>query len=92
MAEGGLEVAASVAEVRAHPELALTGGAATYGMISATPLRGLIRKQVLKMMMDLYGPDGTAIDLDEQPDDLATKAGLAYLKLRNHLAKRGWLG
>lgn len=85
------DLQASVAEVRARPELATAGGAATYGMISATPLRGLIRKQVLKMMMDLYGPDETAIDLDEPGDDLATQAGLAYLKVRDALAKRGWL-
>ena len=92
VAESYLEdLAASVAVVRARPELATSGGAATYGMISATPLRGLIKQQVLKMMMDLYGPNETAIDLGTPGDDLATQAGLAYLKVKDALAKRGWL-
>ena len=80
----------AVGEVRADPALATSGGAATYGMISAVPLRGMIRKQVLKMMMDAYGPGDGGIDLDAPADDLATKAGVLLVKAREEL--RGRLG
>ena len=78
----------AVAEVRADPSLATAGGAATYGMISAVPLRGMIRKQVLRMMMDAYGPGGGAIDLESPGDDLATKAGVLLVKAREELRRR----
>jgi sphinganine-1-phosphate aldolase len=42
--------------VRANPDLAVKGNAAMYGMIAHVPFRGMIRKQVLNMMTDLYGP------------------------------------
>lgn len=83
----------SVEEVRKHPELAEQGGAATYGMISKIPLRGMVRKQVLNMFIDLYGPEGKMIDLDntsvtaeddgknERPD-LATRLGMWFLRTR----------
>ncbi len=48
----------SAEEVRANPALATKGNAAMYGMIANMPFRGLIRKEVLKMMQDLYGPEG----------------------------------
>jgi len=80
----------AVAVVRAHPELARQGGAATYGMISAVPLRGMIKKNVLKMMMDFYGPAGAAPPLDnpEDADDLGTKLGLLFLEWKDKLTKR----
>jgi sphinganine-1-phosphate aldolase len=78
----------AVDEVRADPSLATAGGAATYGMISAVPLRGLIRKQVLRMMMDAYGPGGGAIDVETPGDDLATKAGVLLVKAREELRRR----
>lgn len=86
------DLKASVKEVKAHPELAEQGGAATYGMISHIPLRGMVRKQVLNMFIDLYGPGGKMIDLanasadingeDEGPQDLATRFGLWFLKMK----------
>jgi len=78
----------AVDEVRADPSLATAGGAATYGMISAVPLRGMIKKQVLRMMMDAYGPGGGDIDLDSPADDLATRAGLVLVKAREELRRR----
>jgi sphinganine-1-phosphate aldolase len=81
------DLAEAVAEVRADPELATKGGAAMYGLISHIPLRGLIKKQVLDMMMALYGPDGQAIDLDARAgaDDLVTRAGIWFLKMRERM-------
>ncbi len=83
----------SVEEVRKHPELAEQGGAATYGMISKIPLRGMIRKQVLNMFVDLYGPEGKMIDLENtgvnagegeeaQKPDLATRLGMWFLRMK----------
>ena len=80
----------SVQEVIKNPKLAMSGGAATYGMISKIPLRGMIRKTVLKMMMDMYGPDGILPDLkDSQKQDLAMKLGVHFLKLREK-AEKWW--
>ena len=43
--------------VRRNPGLAEHGNAAMYGMIAHVPFRGLVKKQVAKMMNDLYGPN-----------------------------------
>ncbi|MGB9666413.1 MAG: pyridoxal phosphate-dependent decarboxylase family protein [Candidatus Cryosericum sp.] len=59
------DLAAAVAEVRAHPELGETGQAATYGMISHIPLRGMVRKQVLDMFAATYCLSGGEVDLSD---------------------------
>ena len=90
----------SVAIVKANPELANTGGAAMYGMIANIPMRGMVRKNILNIFAGMYGPDAKMIDPDnieapgpegengtgEKPD-LATRAGMFYLKLRNKFKK-----
>jgi glutamate/tyrosine decarboxylase-like PLP-dependent enzyme len=53
----------SVATVRAQPELAQQGGAATYGMLSHVPLRGMVRKKVLEMYAEQYRAGGGTLDL-----------------------------
>lgn len=78
----------AVDEVRSNPQLAGQGGAAMYGLISHVPLRGMIRKTVLKMMLEMYGPEGKIPDPadgsmgDDPLSQIAAKAGLAYLNLR----------
>ncbi len=57
------DLAAAVETVRAHPELAETGSAATYGMIAHVPFRKMVRKQVLDLFAQLYAPGGEAVDL-----------------------------
>ena len=47
----------SVDRVAIDPSLAAKGNAALYGMIARVPLRGLVKKEVLKMMEKMYGPD-----------------------------------
>jgi hypothetical protein len=86
-----IDLKTSVDHVRRHPELATKGGAAMYGMISHIPLRGMVKKTVLRMFADMYGPDAKMISPQdttmegeapaEQPD-LATRAATWYLKLR----------
>lgn len=57
------DLEASVKTVRANPELAQQGGAATYGMIAHVPLRGMIKKKVLEMYSEQYRAGGTELDL-----------------------------
>jgi len=81
------DLRAGVETVKADPELATKGGAAMYGMISHVPLRGMIRKTVMKMMLDMYGPDvkipdGEGVDLgDDWAGRIAGRAAEVYLRL-----------
>ena len=49
----------------AYPELAEKGQAATYGMISHIPLRGMVRKQVIDIFANSYKLNATEIDLSD---------------------------
>ncbi len=63
------DLAAAVAHVRAHPELAREGDAAVYGLMSRVPLAGLVESSVLDVMEKLYAPDATGeVALDGEPD------------------------
>ncbi len=62
------DLAAAVAHVRAHPELAGQGDAAMYGMMAKVPVRGLVRLAVEKVMEGMYGPDGEIPDLSRVGD------------------------
>jgi glutamate/tyrosine decarboxylase-like PLP-dependent enzyme len=48
-----------------HPELGESGQAATYGMISHIPLRGMVRKQVAGMFANSYKLSAKEIDLSD---------------------------
>jgi glutamate/tyrosine decarboxylase-like PLP-dependent enzyme len=56
----------AVATVKANPELAKSGSAATYGMMSHIPLRGMVRQKILDMFAQMYKAGGHDIDLHEQ--------------------------
>ena len=58
----------------AHPELGESGQAATYGMISHIPLRGMVRKQVADMFANSYKLNASEIDLSDS-EALAPGAG-----------------
>ena len=55
----------AVKTVAAHPELAESGQAATYGLIAHLPLRGMVRKQVLNMFANSYKLSAEEIDLSD---------------------------
>lgn len=57
----------AVAAVKADPSLASTGSAATYGMMSHVPLRGMVREKVLDIFMQMYEPGGARVDLHAAP-------------------------
>jgi hypothetical protein len=51
--------------VKAHPELADKGQAATYGLVAHLPLRGMVRKQVLDIFANSYKLNAEEIDLSD---------------------------
>ncbi len=57
------DLQAAVEVVRANPELAQQGGAATYGMMAHVPMRGMIKKKVLEMYSEQYRAGGGKLDL-----------------------------
>ncbi len=59
----------AVETVKANPELAKQGGAATYGMMAHVPLRGMVKNKVLEMYSELYRAGGGSIDLSAQAAD-----------------------
>lgn len=60
----------AVATVKANPDLANQGGAATYGMIAHVPLRGMIKKKVLEMYSDMYRAGGGEMNLSATETDM----------------------
>lgn len=69
-----------------------------YGLIANIPLRGMVRKNVLKMFAEMYGPDAKMIDptttslsSDEgggDKPDFATRMAMAYLRVKNRFRKQ----
>jgi glutamate/tyrosine decarboxylase-like PLP-dependent enzyme len=53
----------AVATVKANPALARQGSAATYGMMSHVPLRGMVREKVLDLFVQMYRAGGQDLDL-----------------------------
>ena len=62
------DLAQCVAVVKADPSLARAGSAATYGMISHIPLRGMVRERVLDMFAQMYKAGGQELDLHAVPE------------------------
>ncbi|MFT4959116.1 MAG: sphinganine-1-phosphate aldolase [Paracoccaceae bacterium] len=52
------DLAAAVKTVRANPDLAKIGGAATYGMMAHVPLRGMVKAKVLDVFAEMYRAGG----------------------------------
>jgi len=72
-----------------NPKLATEGSAAMYGMIASIPLRGMIKKNILKLMEDMYGPEGIVPDFEEDSgtDDLETRVGQSFLKVKEKFGR-----
>ncbi|RYF17747.1 MAG: aspartate aminotransferase family protein [Comamonadaceae bacterium] len=74
--------------VRADPQLAQQGSAATYGMMAHVPLRGMVREKVLDLFVQMYRAGGAEIDLHASPpaqgrvDALLEKAARWYVQRR----------
>jgi glutamate/tyrosine decarboxylase-like PLP-dependent enzyme len=66
----------AVAVVKAHPELAQSGSAATYGMMSHIPLRGMVKQKVLDMFASMYKAGGAEVDLHHGAETAGPSASL----------------
>ncbi|MCK5165657.1 MAG: aspartate aminotransferase family protein [Desulfobacula sp.] len=66
--------------VKDHPDLASKGNAAMYGMIANVPFRGLIKKEVGKMMEKMYGPDCEMPMDNPGKESLPVRIGTGILK------------
>ena len=62
------DLVTAVETVKANPELAGQGGAATYGMLAHVPLRGMVKKKVLEMYAEQYRAGGSELDLAGESD------------------------
>ena len=62
------DIEEAVAYVKAHPDAAVSGSAPTYGLMFKTPLRGMVKKNVLQMMEAMYSADGEMPDLGSMPE------------------------
>ncbi len=71
------DVAQAVATVRANPELAKTGGAATYGMMAHVPLRGMVKSKVLDVFAEMYRAGGGDLHLDDGKTPNLLERGMA---------------
>ena len=71
------DLEASVAHVRANPDLAREGDAAVYGLMARVPLRGFVKNAVLDVMEKMYAPDASGeVELDDdggKVQEIATK-------------------
>jgi glutamate/tyrosine decarboxylase-like PLP-dependent enzyme len=67
MAEYLRDLKQAVATVKANPELAKTGSAATYGLMAHVPLRGMVRQKVLDMFASMYAAGGGELDVHDAP-------------------------
>jgi hypothetical protein len=59
------DLAQAVQTVRENPDLARSGGAATYGMMAHVPLRGMVRTKVLDIFAQMYSAGGGGLDLSK---------------------------
>lgn len=82
-----VDLAQAVEIVRADPELAKSGGAATYGMMAHVPLRGMVKGKVLDAFAGMYQAGGGALKLeDDKKSTLIERWMATYVHWR---AKRG---
>ena len=69
----------AVEKVRINPGLSSRGNAALYGMMAHVPFRGLIRKEVGKMMEKMYGPKGEMPLNHKGKESFAIRMGALFL-------------
>jgi sphinganine-1-phosphate aldolase len=84
----------AVAVVKANPSLAQQGSAATYGMMSHVPLRGMVKEKVLDLFVQMYRAGGGEVDLHAAPpprgraDALVEKVAGWYVRWRQRKGVR----
>jgi sphinganine-1-phosphate aldolase len=84
----------AVAAVKANPSLAQQGSAATYGMMSHVPLRGMVKEKVLDLFVQMYRAGGGEVDLHSatpprgRADALVEKVAGWYVRWRQRKGAR----
>tara|TARA_B100000315_G_scaffold258691_1_gene311720 strand:+ start:11732 stop:13195 length:1464 start_codon:yes stop_codon:yes gene_type:complete len=77
--------------VKNNPNFSTEGSAAMYGMMSAFPVGGMVKKNILKMMCGMYGPEGKIPNLSseegESEKDISMRIGKGLLKSISWLQK-----
>ncbi len=78
-----VDLAECVTYAKAHPELKNEGNAAMYGMVAKIPARGLIRNELMKLMEQMYGPEGQLPDTNtgDEKEDMTSKLARIYIEL-----------
>jgi sphinganine-1-phosphate aldolase len=79
----------AVATVKANPALAQSGSAATYGMMSHVPLRGMVHGKVLDMFVQMYKAGGHEVDLHTPPAPQGKLDALLERVARWYVARQG---
>ncbi|OQY02868.1 MAG: aspartate aminotransferase family protein [Bacteroidetes bacterium 4572_117] len=73
----------AISIIKQSPEKNKTGNAAMYGMMANIPFRGMIKKELLKVMEEMYSVSGETPTLDNQgQNDLKTIIAQKFLDLR----------
>lgn len=75
------DLRAAVDHVRANPDAALSGSAPAYGLMANAPMRGMVEKNVLAFMEQIYSAKGDIPHLDGE-DGSVPKPVLALMKLK----------
>lgn len=79
----------AVTAVKVDPSLAESGSAATYGMLSHVPLRGLVREKVLDLFTKMYAPgEAKPVDLHAPPAPAGKVDGLLEKLARWYVARK----
>ena len=78
------DLKAAVEYNKANPDAAVSGSAPAYGLIANAPARSLVAGNVLKMMEDLYSPQGTLPELSGGDGGIPGPV-LALMKFKNKL-------
>lgn len=81
----------AVAAVKADPALARSGSAATYGLMSHVPLRGMVRSKVLDLFAQMYRAGGQGVDLHAAPaaaDGLGSRGNALVQRLAQWYVQR----
>ena len=78
----------AVAAVKANPSLAQQGSAATYGMMSHVPLRGMVKEKVLDLFVQMYRAGGGEVDLHTAPAPAGRFDGVIERVARWYVARQ----
>jgi len=84
-----LDLETAVKQVRKNPECKAGSNAAMYGMIARMPFRGVVKKEVMKMMEKMYGPDCTIPMEQPEKDSFFIRSGYRIMNWFTKLQRSG---